>query len=184
MATTDEAEVVGFAVIRNGDVTLRVLIDPVWYKPIRLEEDSTITSAHPSAVVDQLGNIWVAWDDGNDIYVSSVNISDMEVDDKLTSVGSDVENRVTTPEAFLLAPNYPNPFNATTTITYDLPNASDVTLTIYTVTGQKVATLVSDHQGESHHRVTWDGEGQASGIYFYRPEAGEFVETKRMALIR
>jgi hypothetical protein len=88
------------------------------------------------------------------------------------------------PLDYALSQNYPNPFNAVTTITYDLPKACDVTLTIYVLTGQEVGTLVSGYQEAGHYEVTWKGKGQASGIYLYRLEAGEFVETRRMVLLR
>jgi hypothetical protein len=93
------------------------------------------------------------------------------------------EGRVV-PCGYALSQNVPNPFNPLTTIAYDLPQACDVTLTVYALTGQKVGTLVSAHQEGGHYDVTWDGKGFGSGIYFYRLEAGEFVETKRMALLR
>ena len=57
-------------------------------------------------------------------------------------------------------------------------------LTIYTITGQKVAVLVDAHQEAGHHRVLFDGAGCATGIYLYRLEAGGFVETRRMVLLR
>ena len=88
------------------------------------------------------------------------------------------------PSGYVLAQNYPNPFNPATTISYDLPEGSDVTLTIYMLTGQKVATLVSEHQEAGYHRVAWDGSGFATGIYFYRMEAGGFVEARRMVLLK
>jgi len=88
------------------------------------------------------------------------------------------------PDRYALYPNRPNPFNPVTTLGYDLPEASDVTLTIYTVTGQQVATLVSGPQEAGHYEVVWDASACANGIYLYRLEAGGFKETRRMALIK
>ena len=88
------------------------------------------------------------------------------------------------PSGYALCQNVPNPFNPLTTIAYDLPEASNVILTIYTITGQKMATVVSDHQEVGHYEVAWDGSGFASGIYFYRLKAGQFAETKRMLLLK
>lgn len=88
------------------------------------------------------------------------------------------------PSAFRLAQNVPNPFNPITRITYDLPEPSDVTLNIYTLTGQHVATLVDQKQEAGTYHVTWDGSGFANGLYFYRLRAGSFVETKIMSLIK
>ncbi|MCK4590640.1 MAG: T9SS type A sorting domain-containing protein, partial [Candidatus Latescibacteria bacterium] len=143
VSTTDESEIVGFAISRNGDTSLRALRDSIWYKPVSLEEDSTITSAYPSAVVDHLGNIWVAWDDGKDIYVSWVNIADMEVDELLTSVKSDAEDIAAKPARFFLAPNYPNPFNVSTSIVFQIPFDTVAELSVYDLLGQRVRALIS-----------------------------------------
>lgn len=83
-----------------------------------------------------------------------------------------------------LEQNCPNPFNPQTTIAYDLPEASDVTLTIYTITGQHMTTLVSAHREPGHYEVVWDDSGFANGVYLYRLEAGNFVETRRMVLLK
>jgi len=88
------------------------------------------------------------------------------------------------PGEFALYPNVPNPFNPLTTIAYDLPQASHVTLTIYNLTGQRVATLVAGSQEAGHYEVVWDGSGFGNGIYFYRLETGNFAETRRMILLK
>jgi hypothetical protein len=89
-----------------------------------------------------------------------------------------------TPEAYALYPNAPNPFNPLTTIAYDLPRSSDVSLRIYTLTGQQMAKIVWAHQGPGRYEVLWDGRGLASGVYLYRLDAGKFVETRRMLLLK
>ena len=88
------------------------------------------------------------------------------------------------PSSFSLSQNYPNPFNPITAITYDLPKTSDVTLTLYTITGQKAAVLLDGYQESGHHRILFDGAGFGTGVYLYRLEAGTFVETRRMVLIK
>lgn len=95
------------------------------------------------------------------------------------------------PSHFALYQNSPNPFNPSTTIAYDLPEATDVTLTVYNLSGQKVATLVTGKQKAGHYEVEWDGQDEsgqavASGVYLYRLETGKqgFVETRRMMLVR
>ncbi len=84
----------------------------------------------------------------------------------------------------VLYPNRPHPFNPVTILSYDLPRASHVTLTIYTVTGQRVTTLVSGPQKAGHYEVVWDGSEFGNGVYFYRLKAGTFAETKRMVLMK
>ncbi len=194
MACTDDSEIVGFAVNRKGDISLRALADPVWYKPVPLETDSTIVSEHPTAVVDSLGNIWVAWDDGKDIYVSSVNISDMEMDETITSIESHTEGGFAKPSDFFLSQNYPNPFNASTTIDFTIPVSfaeSKAKLEIYNTAGQKVRILLDMKTEGGEYHVIWDGKDEggrdvSSGIYFYRltVDGGRWAETKKMVLIR
>jgi hypothetical protein len=93
------------------------------------------------------------------------------------------------PVSFQLYHNYPNPFNPVTTIRYDLPDASQVKLEVYNVLGQRVATLVDESQEAGQHQVDWnsvdsDGRPVASGIYFYRLTADEYIETKKMMLLK
>ncbi len=88
------------------------------------------------------------------------------------------------PTRFVLEQNYPNPFNPTTTIQYALPHRSHVTLTVYNTLGQRVATLVNGDIETGYHTVQFDGSGLASGVYFYRLQAGSFVDTKKFLLVR
>ncbi|MBU0984106.1 MAG: T9SS type A sorting domain-containing protein [candidate division Zixibacteria bacterium] len=88
------------------------------------------------------------------------------------------------PFSFQLAQNYPNPFNPTTEIAFALPEASAVCLKVFNVLGQEVATLVDNELSAGQHAVEWDASDAASGVYFYRIEAGEFTESKKMLLLR
>ena len=98
--------------------------------------------------------------------------------------GVEVSEERGVPRGHSLSQNYPNPFNPITAIAYDLPEANHITLTVYTLTGQKVAVLVDAHQEAGHHGAVFDGSGHANGIYLYKLETGSFMETKRMVLIR
>ncbi|MBD3234769.1 MAG: T9SS type A sorting domain-containing protein [candidate division Zixibacteria bacterium] len=88
------------------------------------------------------------------------------------------------PVEYGLNNSYPNPFNASTTISFELPEAGNVNLEVYNLMGQKVATLVNGHKDAGIHNVTWDASQQSSGVYFYRLSAGEKVFTKRMTLLK
>ncbi len=87
------------------------------------------------------------------------------------------------PTRFALGQNYPNPFNPSTTILYELPKAGHVTLVIYNMLGQVVNRMVDAQQAAGSFKVKWDASNVASGIYFYRLQAGEFVDTKKMLLL-
>lgn len=88
------------------------------------------------------------------------------------------------PSEFTLSQNYPNPFNPVTEISFSLPMASDVTLEVFNMAGQRVATLAEGRFEAGNYAFMWDGSDAASGIYLYRLKAGEFVETKKMVLLK
>jgi hypothetical protein len=88
------------------------------------------------------------------------------------------------PDHFALRQNFPNPFNPTTTIEYELPLRTMVTLRIYDLLGQKVATLAEEVEEGGYKRIEWDASGFPSGIYFYRINAGDFMETRKLVLLR
>ena len=109
------------------------------------------------------------------------------------SIVSSIEKReLNIPMTYALEKNFPNPFNPTTTIGYQLPYASDVELSIYNLLGQKVTTLVSKRQSVGYYQVDWNASSFASGIYYYRlvayaTESGRekpFVETKKLILVK
>jgi len=88
------------------------------------------------------------------------------------------------PERFFLLNNYPNPFNSSTTISYDLPQPGKVTIDIYDILGRKVQTLVNGHQQAGSHSLIWNADGFSSGVYFYKLQAGEYCEAKKMLLLK
>jgi flagellar hook assembly protein FlgD len=82
-----------------------------------------------------------------------------------------------------MSQNYPNPFNPSTTVQFAIPRASHVTLKVFDALGEEVATLITQQLGTGYFTVKWQAN-VPSGIYFYRLQAGEFVETKKMILLR
>jgi predicted outer membrane repeat protein len=101
----------------------------------------------------------------------------------------DGEDEPVLPRRFVITQNYPNPFNPVTTIEYSLPRQSHVSIEIYNVLGQRVRALVDREESTGSYTITWDGTtslGQpaATGIYLYRIQAGEYVETKKMLLLK
>ena len=88
------------------------------------------------------------------------------------------------PKVYKLWQNYPNPFNPMTTITYELPELSNVKVNIYDVLGRTVRNLVNGKQKAGRYSVTWDAASNSSGIYFYKIETESFSETKKMILVK
>jgi hypothetical protein len=93
------------------------------------------------------------------------------------------------PKKFALYQNYPNPFNPETVIKFDLPKSSDVILKIYNVLGQEIRTLINERKPAGYHSVKWDSRNNngiivSSGVYLYKLQAGDFIVTKKMVLIR
>ncbi len=88
------------------------------------------------------------------------------------------------PKNFSLSQNYPNPFNPATSIQYMVSCISHVTLTVYNTLGQEVATLVNEEKPAGSYSVTFDASNLPSGVYFYRLQAGNFTETKKIILLR
>jgi len=80
--------------------------------------------------------------------------------------------------------SYPNPFNAVTTIKYNLPKASEVNIEIYDILGRRVQIFVRERQRAGYHSVVWNADEYSSGMYFYRIQAGEFTEAKKMLLLK
>ena len=84
----------------------------------------------------------------------------------------------------MLSQNYPNPFNPNTTIKFTLPEPGFVTLKVYNLLGEEVITLVSEELNSGHYKYIWNASGLSSGIYFYRLQAGNFVNTKKTLLLK
>ena len=142
----------------------------------------------------------IGWVNDNCVYVSgcdwvadSVDYTDAffnSMDDCIETcvlVSNDESNQL--PTAFNLYNNYPNPFNPTTQIRYDLPEDARVSITIYDLMGRSIKSLVHSNQTAGYHSVRWDatsdmGEGVSAGMYIYTIQAGEFRQTKKMVLLK
>ncbi|MCB0723673.1 MAG: T9SS type A sorting domain-containing protein [Ignavibacteriae bacterium] len=96
----------------------------------------------------------------------------------IVQIGSEI------PEKFELYQNYPNPFNPETIIRYDIPKNGNVSIVIYDMLGKEVTRLVDRYQNAGRYEVNFDGSGFSSGIYFYRISTGDFVQVRRMILVK
>ena len=102
--------------------------------------------------------------------------------DVIVSVEDELEEVL--PKAVTLYQNYPNPFNAETSIEFRLPETGMTKLIIYDIRGREIARLIDREMDAGYHSITWNGSNVSSGIYFYRLQAGEFVQTKKMLLLK
>ena len=113
-------------------------------------------------------------------------IDDISLDIITTGIGAPITNA---PTNFALKQNYPNPFNPLTTIAYQLPGNTHVELRIYNLAGQEITTLVNQRQSAGLKQIVWNGLDEnghpvASGIYTYRLHAGNYIETRKMVLLK
>jgi hypothetical protein len=97
---------------------------------------------------------------------------------------TNINENILSPIFFSLLQNYPNPFNPTTTIKFQIPELNFVTLKVFDVLGNEIATLVNEEKPMGIYEVEFDGKGLPSGIYFYQLQASNFVETKKMILLK
>jgi hypothetical protein len=114
--------------------------------------------------------------------VSASGVIAMTVNPFIVSVpGQDL---AAMPSSFSLEQNYPNPFNPSTTIRFGLAGRARVTLSVFNMLGQRVATLVEGEREAGYHSVNFDASGLASGVYLYRLTAGEHVQARKLILLR
>ena len=88
------------------------------------------------------------------------------------------------PNTYALSQNYPNPFNPSTNIYYSVPQYSFVTIKVYDVLGNEISTLVSEGKPAGNYIITFDGESLSSGVYLYCMKAENFIETKKLVLLK
>jgi photosystem II stability/assembly factor-like uncharacterized protein len=108
-------------------------------------------------------------------------IRDISGDDPMTGIEN---NNNKEPKRFVLEQNFPNPFNPTTNIKFNIPKASHVTLGVYDITGKLVEILVDKDMAASSYEIVWNANKYSSGVYFYRIDAGDFKDVKRMILVK
>jgi hypothetical protein len=132
------------------------------------------------SIADSIGRTYIFIDGGYTDYLMGAVINGTRYG-RVTRVTPKGDIR---PCDFRLFQNYPNPVNPTTTIRYALPSRSNVTLMVFNSLGQEVATLVNGSEEAGYHDVRFDGTRLASGVYFYRLRAGEYVASKQLILVR
>ena len=135
------------------------------------------SSTYPEGIeIDDVGNVYVVGKSRRQ-YANTL-IKYVQI---TTSVNKD-ESRI--PSSFSLLQNYPNPFNPATVISFELPVTSNVSLKIYDLLGREVADLVNEIRSAGSYKAQWNAANMPSGVYFYRLQAGEYVETKKLVLMK
>jgi len=140
-------------------------------------EDGLVSNNVQNMVADASGRLWVGTDNGLSMHAPRASgIAPTHQDAAL-------------PRSLVLSPNYPNPFNSTTAIRFEVPGTGRVRLVLYNVLGQLVRTLVDEKHNAGTYTVRWDGKddaGQqaASGVYIGRLEAGGSVDVRKLVLLR
>lgn len=124
------------------------------------------------------------WNSGYDYY-SAFSEGWMDQSSLTKSVVTPVaESEFALPDRISLENNYPNPFNPETTIKFSLPEAAATTIIIYDQLGREVTRLADGHLNAGYHEVTWNAVNISSGVYFYRLQAGDYAETRKMILLK
>jgi hypothetical protein len=129
-----------------------------------------------------------SWTDKS--HVAYYRLRQVDVDgtshfsDVIAFTPTSIESNTNSPVTFALAQNYPNPFNPSTTIKYELPLSSEVRLSVYDLFGREVSTLVDGRRDAGVYEVKFDGSNLASGVYFYRMQAGDFVKSTNLILLK
>ena len=129
-----------------------------------------------SVTTDSVSTLTLTYSDGAAVKQTVITL-------KAQSIISSVLRSVL-PGTFQLAQNFPNPFNPSTMISYQLPAASHIALKVFDMLGNEVATLVNETKEAGSYSATFDGSKLSSGIYFYTLQAGNFTATKKLSLIK
>lgn len=161
---------------------LALLLPPVNETTVSLSsDDSTLT---PSIMKSAYVYFWIEEDRSYGIHnpaftVSILKAAIVEVGGTITSVGNEK-----LPQVYSLSQNYPNPFNPSTLITFTLPQEGETTLKIYDIVGREVLTLLNEKKSAGIYKYQFNARGLASGVYIYRLISGDFIQAKKMILLK
>ncbi|MFA6598141.1 MAG: T9SS type A sorting domain-containing protein [Ignavibacteriaceae bacterium] len=107
-----------------------------------------------------------------------------KIDDQIVGSLTDVKNESAPLDKYWLDQNYPNPFNPATTFSFSIPEGQIVELTIYNILGTKLMTLLNEYKQSGKHTLEFNATGLPSGVYFYRLKTGQFIQTKKLVLLK
>ncbi len=163
-------------IFNNGKVSVPL-------QALNLNEEEDITWLKRSDVNETWVDIGGNSVDGN--FESTVpfdSFSELTIGYKSVTYAEDFKQDI--PNEYKLLQNYPNPFNPSTIIEYNLPKGTSVSLNVYNTLGQRIAILVDEYQHAGRHKVTFDSQDHPSGVYIYRLQADEYVESRKMLYLK
>jgi len=137
-----------------------------FYKDVEVVEGATSISVRLHPLGKFQGTVWM-----DALKISVITPTEVNGDN-------------TIPNTFSLSQNYPNPFNPTTIIQYSIKEVSDVKLRVYDMLGREVKTLVNQQQSAGRYNIEFNAVNLSSGVYFYRIEAGNFIDSKKLLLLK
>ena len=158
----------------------------IYRQDILTNEPAMVFTTTDSFYVDQAMEDIGAYE----YWITAVDLSGLESESSgIVSAVLSSEDEVGMPTEFALKQNYPNPFNPSTQIQYALPSESRVVISIYDLTGRKVRTLVNEVQSAGHRSVMWNatneiGRQVSGGMYIYSIQAGDFIQNRKMVLMK
>ena len=179
---SNKVKIISYGTAKNYDIELNYVTENEFGRFVDSDVSLAANTSHTFVPVwTDLTNteLKVLVDIGNDGTIDDT----LYLSNQVTGTADD-QGSLLTPNSYNLAQNYPNPFNPSTKISWQSPVSSHQTLKVYDVLGNEVATLVNEYREAGRYEVTFDASNLASGMYLYRLQAGSFVETKKMILIK
>jgi len=149
---------------------------------IPITQNSTVDNLRPIVPVWEDYKTALIWFRGTYYTAQNINAQIVGIITDEANTSNSMDINIAT--GFELKQNYPNPFNPSTIISFSIPTSEFVTLKIFDVLGSEVVTLVNEEKPAGNYEVKFDGSGLSSGIYFYTLQAGKFVETKKLILMK
>jgi hypothetical protein len=147
---------------------------------VQPQESEMITATFEMPDTAEIGEVY----EGEIVINNNSVLTPVTIPVTVHIVSAVSDNSVAAPLEYALHQNYPNPFNPSTDIRFDLRQAGHVSLAIYNVLGQKIATLADRNFEAGSHSLTFNASSLASGVYFYRIDAGQFTDMKKMILLK
>jgi hypothetical protein len=165
-STATETNNLGFEVLSSSD-------NQKWNTLAFINGNGTTTLIHNYQFTDQI--------ETSGIYFYKLKQIDFDGTYKYSNT---IEILINSPTKFTLEQNYPNPFNPTTIVKFDLLKDGLVTLEVYDILGRKITTLINEQRTAGRYEQTFDASSLASGVYFYKLQAGDFISAKKMILLK